>query len=66
MTHPEDYKINMFRIWNVFLNTDDQLSPPLCEYKSKDGEGTIYVLEYIHRIYESLLSISNEFLNTLV
>lgn len=66
MTHPENYKVNMFRIWNVFLNADDQLSPPLCEYKSKDGEGTIYVLEYIHHIYESLLSISNEFLNTLV
>lgn len=66
MTHPENYKDNLFVMWNIFLNADDQLSPPLCEYKSKDGEGTIYVLEYIHHIYKSLLSISNEFLNTLV
>ena len=66
MVHPENYNENMFLLSNIYLNADNMLMPPMFEYKTNKDCAAHDVLKYMYFMYNSLLSLSKQFLTILV
>lgn len=70
LNHPENYKENLFLLYDIHWGNNKILCPPIMEYTSKLGNNTFQgqenVLEYFNSEYSFLLEIFGKFINTLV
>lgn len=66
ISHPENYKENLFLLYNVHWENNNVLCPPVIEYKTRNEAGQISVLDYVSKTYETLLEVCGSFLGILV
>lgn len=71
LNHPENYKDNLFLLYDVHWGNNKVLCQPIIEYKSKLDNGNTFqghenVLEYFNSEYSFLLEIVGKFINTLI
>lgn len=70
LNHPENYKENLFLLYDIHWGNNKILRSPIIEYKSKVDnnmlQGQENILEYFNNEYYFLLDIVGKFINTLV
>lgn len=70
LNHPENYKENLFLLYDIHWGNNKILCSPIIEYKSKVDnnmlQGQENILEYFNNEYYFLLDIVGKFINTLV
>lgn len=70
ISHPENYKENIFFLYNVYWGNHNVLSQPFFEYQStiekKLQRGQEELIPYFKKTYESLLDISGSFMKETI